>query len=207
MRILKPKTRYICNHCGHIDVEKPNWRSRLRMIGVALLFIYMGVFTLTGTASIVQLGRLGELDNVFSSGLDIDEQESVWAHSNFYALVADFYSRFVTTEDNLYFREYVMNHTKKCDGAPDETECRIHELYKFLDTTYEYEIGTKLNARALIADNQGDCDEMAFLYITLLRSIDVDATLQCNLTHCWAIVKYNGEKTKADLTKSIWREK
>lgn len=207
MRLFKPKTQYVCDHCGHIKVEKPTWKKRLKVFGLALVFIYMGVFTLTGTASMVQLFRIGELENMFTEGFDHDDTESLWSHANFYALVADTYSRFVTTEDQAYFRNYVMENTAECDALEDPTECRIKTLYDFLVQNFEYEIGTKLDARSLIEDREGDCDEMAFLYITLLHSIDVDAKMQCNLTHCWSIVKYKGTETKADLTKFVWRQK
>lgn len=201
---VKLKTKYICDKCGNIKVEKSTWKTKLKNIGIILLFIYMCALTLTGTGSLIQLIRLGDLN--FSSSLGSDEKNLILIHSNTYALSIEMYSKFVTDEDQEYFRSYVLNNTPKCEIEQNVTLCRIKDLYTHL-YDYDYEVGFNLNARYLIKDGKGDCDEMSFLYITLLNSIDVDAHIQCSLDHCWTIINHDGKKFKADIIQGIWREK
>lgn len=210
MKILRNKIDYACEKCGHIKVKKWTFWRVTKGFFLAVLFIYMGSMTLLGTLAVYNLATLTDIKHlnfVFADGLDQDEMQSRISIGNAYATLINFKSNFLTSDDKIFLTEYALNHSSDCVGAQDEKLCRAEALYKFLSADFTYEEGWTINARKLIEEHSGDCDEMSYLYKTLLNILGIESKLQCNETHCWVIINQDGSLIKADITKQIWRLK
>lgn len=83
--------------------------------------------------------------------------------------------------------------------------CKSKEVIIYLNENFEYEVGEDLNPRDIINESKGDCDEMTWLYMNLLKSINVSSSAECTLTHCWSIVHLpDGKNITADITGHRW---
>lgn len=102
--------------------------------------------------------------------------------------------------------EFYKNYTLPLINANcTDDYCKAKEVIIYLDENFQYEVGEDLNPRHIINESKGDCDEMTWLYMNLLKSINVSSTAECTLTHCWSVVHLpDGKNVTADITGHRW---
>jgi len=186
---MKSNVRFICPNCNHIEIEKLTFSKRLKRVPFKLIIGFLLFTSLIGTFGIYNFVMEGIYENpdlMVSTG-------GLWASMG--NMVNSF-------QDKKEFKIIAENLTKDCD----DDYCKSLELYNYILDNFEYEEGEKtLFPSSIYADKKGDCDELSYLYITLLKSIGINSRLSCANTHCWAIVKLENKNILADITGYEWR--
>lgn len=92
--------------------------------------------------------------------------------------------------------------TEKCQSD----YCKARVIYNYLDDfNYENGIDT-LSPLKILEERTGDCDEVSYLYLRFLRSLEIKASIQCYMPfkygtgHCWVVIHLDDMDIKADLT-------
>jgi hypothetical protein len=86
-----------------------------------------------------------------------------------------------------------------------EEECKARKIYESL-SKFEYEPGTEINPEKVWTDKSGDCDEISYLFMSLLKTEGIKSKMQCNHNHCWLIIFLQDKKILVDAVNNIWKE-
>ena len=181
---------YTCNYCSYIHFKtkkekKLGWKASWRTLKVLFwVFVVLGFFAVYNVS--ISDGY-GAENLMTSSG----------------GLPTVLLNQMVQLEGGNYptYRGLTENLTKGCKSE----YCEAKNIYDYL-LTFDYEVGENHNPLTIWKEKSGDCDEMAYLYVSLLNALDIGAKLQCSSNHCWAIIHPDGKLIKADLTKFQWVE-
>jgi len=152
-----------------------------------LLICFIIVTSLFGTFGIYNFIRVGIYDNpkiIFTSG-------------GLYATVENFRSIFQSIE----LEEVAVNLTKNCENDYD----KVRIIYQTL-INFRFKEGSELNPYNNWKDKECDCDECSYLFMSLLKNLNIKSMMQCNNIHCWLIVKLQDRKILADVGKMRWKE-
>jgi transglutaminase-like putative cysteine protease len=187
---MRAKVKNICPNCNHIELEK-------KTIIKTLLKIPHGVFiglllstSILGTLALYNFIQEGIYENpnmLISIG-------GTWATS---------YNVLSMLQDKNDFRELAKNITKECT----DNYCKTKKLYDYMTEEFNYDWGEEaLFPKKILQEKEGDCDELSYLYMTLLKSLNINARLSCSATHCWSIIKLEDKLIMADITQYQWEE-
>lgn len=190
---MRKKILYNCSKCGHIELEKKNWKTRLKktlkyfFIAIFMFFALIGIL---GVYNLISFGIFDKPDLMFQPFGGIAN------------IVSNFKLNMMTEKQRINFKEYVAPIIKDCD----DEECKAKNIFRNL-TRFSYDEGEDWNPENILEEKEGDCDEMSLLYMFLLKSIKIKSGMKCSINHCWTIVMLKDKKIEADVVNYIWKEK
>lgn len=190
----KPKPRYVCQRCGYEEYER---------LGVKKVFyIFLTIIILVCVIFTSAIGSLS-LYNLIST--EVFDSESFYSLGGLWSEplnIMDGYEYVVHPE----LKEIALNLTKGCNTD----YCKTKSIYNYLKINFRYEHGDNLNPLEIWEDKSGDCDEMSYLYNSLLESIGVESDMQCKINseegHCYSIVQLKDMRILVDIAKYRWIE-
>lgn len=172
-----------------IIIYKKQKKTKLfyvRLLSFKLLLAIVMVFAIFGATSTIDFMLSGfESHNL----IDITSYHTILS-----SLVI------LSLNDNFYLKEYATNLTMECKT----NECKIKTIYDHVRYDLNYSLGTDLNPLNILKEGEGDCDEKAITYLSLLNQLGISGITDCEVKwgdgHCWSVV-YDGDATYlADLT-------
>ena len=179
-----------CPICGYINIEKITLKKRLFKIGKLMFLAFLLTTSLLGTTAVYN----------FMVGGIYSEPDLMISIGGFYSFVTNnFLSIFQSDSDKEELKKIALDLTKDC-----ETDyCKAKKIYKHL-IEFDYEVGTNTNPLEIYFEGEGDCDEISYLFKSLLDSISINSMLQCNERHCWDIVKLEDMNILVDIIQEKW---
>lgn len=185
---MKNKLIY-CKNCNRIFKEKITLKKRFFQTQKFLFLTFLCLTSLFGTTALYNLVSGGIYENYY------DILSSV---GGFYATIINVKSNFKSNDE---LKEIAINLTKECE----DDYCKSKKIYNHL-LTFNYELGTNLNAYEVYKEGEFDCDEGSYLLKIMLSKVGVDSIIQCIQDHCYLIIKLEEINILADLTQYQWEE-
>jgi hypothetical protein len=190
---MRSKPEYICSSCGHIELKKRSLKGFILKTGKYGSYVIIILLALVGGLSMYNFG----VDSGYVSEVEFF---SVGGLQSFF--VNNLGDSAVNQSEANFFKEKALEISQGCS----DDLCSSEKIYLFLRDNFNYVEGTDLIPMKIWNEKEGDCDEMSFLYMTILNQLSISNKMQCNNNHCWVIVYPDGKKVIADLTKYVWSE-
>lgn len=191
---LKNKPKYVCELCG--NSKYPSYGIR------AFLWNFLVFFSLT---ILLICGLIGSLSIMNAISTNYYSPQSFFSVGGLWSEPLNVFSNY-EKDLHLELKEISLNLTKGCDSDYG----RALLIYQYLVSTFEYEEGSNLHPMQIWEEKSGDCDEISYLYISLLKTLDIDASMQCELQgglgHCYSIVKLENKLILVDVVQERWIE-
>ncbi len=186
----KTKVQY-CSKCKRTYEKEITWKSRTLFLMTRFLICFVLINAVFGGAGFYNF-IVGEVyDNP-------DLLVSIGGMSSFMINLKD---NFQSQAERDSLREIALNLSRGCE----EDRCKAVKIFLHL-LSFKYENGESHNPLKIWEEKEGDCDEMSYLYHSLLKSLDIKSRVMCSATHCWVIIKLENQKIMADITKYDWVE-
>lgn len=142
------------------------------------------------------IGTLGIYN--FVAGNYYNNPDVMFSVGGTYSFVENIRMKFQSVD---YFEEKADKISTNCTSE----ECRAKNIYSYLKT-FRHKIGSETNPQIILDRGYGDCDEMSYLYMTMLKSEGISSRMQCNHNHCWTLVFPDNKRVFVDVVNSIWKE-
>lgn len=175
-----------CPNCGYNERQERNFMFYTKRIMLHLWLITVTLFAMFGGLAV---GNFIFHDAPLGSLFDL---------GGGYALVMTQLVNFMSESDYNYVSNFTKSIIKNCD----DDLCKIEEIYAYVRYDLDYDEGTDLNAVNILKDGEGDCDEKAITFLSMLKTEGIKGNLECSVTdeHCWTRVEYGNRTIIADLT-------
>ena len=190
------RIKYKCPYCGYIETEKSSWKKVVfkeipRIIMLASVFLF-AVLGLLSSYNFVQVGLYEDPNKLI-------DLASAWATLN------TLRSGLLTSNETATLNSFVEPAIKECE----DDYCKARKIYDLIQDEFNYEEGTDLIIEKIMRERIGDCDELSFLYISILKIQGIKSVMECSMKkeHCWVVVTINQTKYIADVTGHRWEEK
>ncbi len=185
----KTKLKY-CKNCQRIYHEKRTIKKRIFKVIKFTFIIFILITSIFGSTA---------LYNFISGGIYENPNLTI-SISSFYAFVLN--NLIIPIQSNNELKEIALDLTKNC---PDDY-CKTKKIYDHL-LTFEYEKGSNPeNPLEIYKEKSGDCDELSYLFKSLLDQLNIKSVLQYEPKHAYLIIKLDKMNILADLTKGEWEE-
>lgn len=194
---MSNRINYVCEHCGHICLTKKSWKKRIIGFGKVSFELVILLSALIGMLSVYNFG----IDNNYAPELKFF---SLGGLNSFF--LNNFGEEMINNTASLDLRQIALNLSSGCG----DNSCKAEKIYEYIKVydedynpngTFVYEVGSDMDLMRIWNEKKGDCDQLAFLYVSLLHELGINSKVQCNNSHCWAIVNTEGKNIIADLTK------
>ena len=188
---MKNKVKYICKNCGYAEIiTRPFWKGFLRFSIRGFIIVFLTVTAIFGTAGIYN----------FISGGIFENPDVMINIGGFYAIGETIRASFQSKSE---LKQVAQGLTYLCE----DDYCRAKTIFEHLKTfRYDDVNGTDIDPQKIWDDKSCDCDECSFLYIIMLKKLGIKSMMQCNLNHCWTIVKLKDKKILVDIVMGKWEE-
>ncbi len=188
---MKIKHKY-CKKCDNVYEERITFWKRTKRFGIYLVFGIMVLMLVIGSTSTIN----------FIITAVYDEPGLIFSYGGSLAFIDNVRKELQTGENGERLEQIAKDLVKGCD----DDFCKAKTIFDHLDD-FNYEEGNDPSPLNIWDEKEGDCDEVSYLYISLLDQLDIKTFMQCNDNHCWVIVKLDDKKIKADLTGRVgWSE-
>jgi len=183
----------ICPKCSNPILEKITWKQRIFKISKITFFSLLLITSLFGATAIYN----------FLIGGIYDNPDLMVSLGGFWSVANNIGVNFQSKETKNQLKEIAFNLTKDCSND----YCKSKKIYEHLLTFgYDNTNGVDLDPIKTWERKTGDCDVMAFLLVSILRTQDINAMLQTSEVHGWAIIKLQNKTILADITQYRWEE-
>lgn len=91
-------------------------------------------------------------------------------------------------------KELLENISKEITKDCNDDYCIIKKSFEYVtisDDGFVYDVGASRDIKLLVEEHEGDCDELSYVLMGLLKVNNIDSRIQCSTYHCWLIVKHN----------------
>lgn len=164
---------------------------RNSLISVLILLALVGIFDFYNFFKMNSTLGFGYIDPDNS-----EQKEKMFTIGNSWATILTWKTNFINESDYKIIEYYSAGYTRHCEND----FCRAEALYLLLKDNWRYNRGLIVNSAVkILKDHEGDCDEMAFLYTSMLNTLDIPSTLQCNSDHCWNVIRTENQTIKVDI--------
>lgn len=192
---MRKKPKYECDLCGHKEYKKTTWKTVSFAIIKGILMVALMTNFLIGSMCIYN----------FFQGNIYERPDKLLTLGQMYASVINFQSNFKTQET----KESLDNMIAEIGVTNGSEYTKAREIYEYL-SRFKYpeneSDGIGLNVERTWNERMGDCDQMSYLFISLLKRIDIDGMLDCNYNHCWALIDVDDHQVMADIVQGRWKE-
>lgn len=190
--MTRKEVTHICEKCGKIEWEERTWKSRVKTVFKVILISSLILTSIVGSVAIYNFIIGGIYDNpdlMISTGGALATINNIWKN-------------FHSKGDREELREIALNLTQGCN----DDKCRAEKIFVHL-SKFTYEVTSNENKPLKTWESKiGDCDTLSYLYMTLLKELDISSMMQCTDTHCYLIIKLENQKILADITFRKWEE-
>ena len=189
--MARKKVQWHCPECGYIKVKKITFWHYLWRFGelVLIAFISINFF----------LGIMASYN--FVAGGIYENPDLMFSIGGFWATTHNIASEFQSYEYKEELKNISINLTKGCG----DDYCKAQRIFIEL-INFKFKNGTDLRPLTIWDEKECDCDECSYLFISLLKSIDINSMMQCTQNHCYTIVKLEDKRILADVVQYKWRE-
>lgn len=153
-----------------------------------VLKVFLFVTSLFGTLAIYN----------FVAGNVYEDPDLLISLGGAYSFIEDFRGQF---QESDYFHSITGKIVSGCISE----ECMAKHIFKNL-SYFSYEPGEDSNPVTIWKEKAGDCDEMSYLYMTMLKAEGINSRVQCNHNHCWNIIFLGEKRIIADIVNDEWAE-
>ena len=191
--MINRKPLYTCECCGHEKQRKNNFLTKTLWCFKSLGRVFIWTMFLFGFFAFINFVNVGIYSN----------PDALISIGSTYASINNLFGGYRYKDEISQLNPFALNLTKDCN----DDECRAKVMYNHLLTfDYKYENATDINPLKIWNAKEGDCDQMSFLLLDMLKEIEIKANLLCSTTHCFTIIEFHNKKIKADITKHVWEE-
>jgi len=107
-------------------------------------------------------------------------------------------------KDDEEIKSKAIEITKDSLGDYDKGKAVFKWIAENIEYDFEASLDDPRSAKQTLTENKGDCDEIAYLYAALMRSIDIPTKLVSGTykdeLHVWNEIKVNGKWVIVDAT-------
>lgn len=179
------KIKAICPRCGvAIEYTKSEKIKSIILSAIVGFFLVLGVFSFVIYTTVYINPEV--TDGLFSYYVTIMNTKYARSHA-------------------LELRSVAMNWTEDCMFW--DKSCSVYNIYDHMlnETKYVYKSKYKIFYRPdyILETGGADCMGLSTVYVALLHSIGIDATVDCNINynHCVAVVPNKDTYFRVDVAK------
>lgn len=191
---MKNKIDYKCKECGHTELKKKNWRTKSWAV-IRPFFVVVFVFNF-------MVGSMG-IYNFLQTNV-YENPDRILSIGQAYSFVVNIQSNFQFGEREKMLLDMIDEINIDCDN---DERCEALTIFNHL-SSFKYREGNATDLDPIITweEKKGDCDQMAYLFLLLLKEKNINAMIDCNHNHCWTLISLDEKSIIADITKHRWIE-
>lgn len=190
---MKNKIKYTCEVCKHVCSKKRNWKTFL--LGT-IKFLFLVILMVTS-----MIGSMGLYNFIVAQAYESPDKMISLGQAG--AFVLNVQSKFQSEEKIEKLTIITEEIVKDCKSD----ECKAKSVFdRLLDFPYLTENATELDPIKVWEAGEGDCDQMSYLFMSLLNTQNIKSRIDCSDTHCWNILFLEDKKIIVDIVNYRWRE-